>query len=448
MDDARPIYADSLAGDLPPDWEVHPLEDVVFFQEGPGIRNWQYVDDFDGVPFVNIRCLVNGSLDRDAMNKVSREEAMGKYSHFLLDKDDYVVSSSGTLGRLASVKDSDLPCMLNTSVIRFRPRNQRVNRLFLKYFLLSRFYQQQILSFATGSAQLNYGPTHLRQMFIVVPPLTAQRAIASVLGSLDNKIELNRRMNRTLEQMAAAIFKAWFVDFEPVRAKASGAASFPGMPQPVFDALPDSFTDSELGPIPEGWEAGCIGDIGKNRKDGIKPDEIDPETPYIGLEHMPKRSIALDAWEGAAKVTSNKSAFSRGEILFGKLRPYFHKVGVAPVDGVCSTDVLVVKPKADQWSAMLLGHLSSLDFVNYTDACSTGTKMPRTNWKDMSRYPIAVPPKPVAAEATRLMGPIVEQILSNIHESRTLAETRDVLLPKLLSGEVRVGEFAKETRCA
>lgn len=114
------IYAKQIEEVIPDGWSVRPFEDLVFFQEGPGIRNWQYVPK--GVPFVNIRCLVDGRLDRAAMNHVSEGEAFGKYKHFLLDADDYVVSSSGTLGRIAAVDASDLPCMLNTSVIRMRPK--------------------------------------------------------------------------------------------------------------------------------------------------------------------------------------------------------------------------------------------------------------------------------------------------------------------------------------
>uniref|UniRef100_UPI0025B7F014 restriction endonuclease subunit S n=1 Tax=Acidithiobacillus sp. TaxID=1872118 RepID=UPI0025B7F014 len=181
------VYADQIADFLPDGWSIRPFEEMVFFQEGPGIRNWQYVPK--GIPFVNIRCLVDGRLDRSAMSHISEEEALGKYKHFLLDPKDYVVSSSGTLGRIATVENSDLPCMLNTSVIRMRPRGADLDRRFLKYFLISHYYQSQILSFATGSAQLNYGPMHLRQMFIVTPPLPEQRAIAHILGTLDDKIE-------------------------------------------------------------------------------------------------------------------------------------------------------------------------------------------------------------------------------------------------------------------
>jgi len=189
----------------------------------------------------------------------------------------------------------------------------------------------------------------------------------------------------------------------------------------------------------KGWEAGQFSDIAQNIRRGINPTDVPPEMPYIGLEHMPRRNIALSEWGRTGDVTSNKFKFKKGEILFGKLRPYFHKVGIAPIDGVCSTDLLVVTPKQPEYFGLVLGHISSVDFVNFVDAASEGTKMPRTNWETMARYPFALPDKKFAAEYTAIVRPMVEKIQHNIEESRTLAALRDALLPRLMSGEVRVG---------
>ena len=124
--------------------------------------------------------------------------------------------------------------------------------------------------------------------------------------------------------------------------------------------------------------------------------------------------------------------------MFGKLRPYFHKVGTAPVDGVCSTDVVVIVSKATEWSAFALACVSSVKFVSYTNQASTGTKMPRTSWKIMGDYRMCLPTAPVARAFQNVAHPVLEHIIANIHESRTLASLRDTLLPKLVSGEVRV----------
>jgi type I restriction enzyme S subunit len=268
------------------------------------------------------------------------------------------------------------------------------------------------------SAQPNASAKTMTQVKLRIPPLPEQRAIAHILGTLDDKIELNRRMNETLEAMAQALFKSWFVDLEPFRDQ--------GM------------EDSPLGPIPKGWRVGILGDIADNQHRGIHPKNIDPSTPYIGLEHMPRKCIGLSEWGHAKELESNKFRFKKGEFLFGKLRPYFHKVGVAPLDGVCSTDILVIAPKEPACFGFVLGHISSTEFVAYTDAGSTGTKMPRTNWQDMACYEIVIPPQPLAESFNEVICPLADKIIRNIHQSHTLASIRDTLLPKLLSGEIRV----------
>lgn len=275
-----------------------------------------------------------------------------------------------------------------------------------------------------------------------VPPKHEQQAISRILGTLDDKIELNRRSNETLEAMARALFKAWFVDFEPVRAKMEGrwqrGQSLPGLPAHLYDIFPDRLVESELGEIPEGWGVGLLGDVAVHPRRSVQPAEIKSETAYIALEHMPKRCIALSDWGVADGLESNKYEFKRGEILFGKLRPYFHKVGVAPIDGVCSTDIVVVSPKQPTWFGFVLAHISSDVFVEYTNAGSTGTKMPRTSWTEMARYTVVLPHKDVAAAFNQHVQATSGEIIANIYESKSLVQLRDTLLPKLISGELRV----------
>ena len=311
---------------------------------------------------------------------------------------------------------------------------------FLYYWVKA--HVEELQRHASGSTFQELTGTALAQIRIRVPPLPEQRAIAHILGTLDDKIEVNRRMSETLEAMARALFKAWFVDFEPVRAKMEGrwrrGESLPGLPAHLYDLFPDRLVDSELGEIPEGWGVGTLGDVADHIRRNVQPGQIEPQTPYIALEHMPRRCIALSDWGAAEGIESNKFEFRKGEILFGKLRPYFHKVGVAPVDGVCSTDIVVVAPKTPHWFAFVLYVVSSDEFVEYTNAGSTGTKMPMTSWVEMARYDIVLPPEAIAQAFTEMVRPGVDRIIAATHESRTLAALRDTLLPMLISGALRV----------
>jgi type I restriction enzyme S subunit len=321
-------------------------------------------------------------------------------------------------------------------MVLIRPKSDVVDFRFLCHWLNSPIMASHIHGYRDGTVAERLNLPTIRALPVLVPPLPEQRAIALILGTLDDKLALNRRMNETLEAMARALFQSWFVDFDPVRARAEGRD--PGLPQPLANLFPDSFETSELGEIPRGWKVGTIGDVAEHPRRGVHPDAIDDSTPYIALEHMPARCIALSEWGTADGLESNKFEFKRGEILFGKLRPYFHKVGVAPVDGVCSTDIVVVKPRAEHWFGFVLGHVSSEAFVEYTNAGSTGTKMPRTSWGEMARYPGVLPPDPIAQVFTAKIRPSVARILAAIYESRILAALRDTLLPKLISGELRV----------
>lgn len=276
----------------------------------------------------------------------------------------------------------------------------------------------------------------LRDAPVVLPPRSEQEAISNFLGMLDDKIELNRRIDETLEAMIRAIFKSWFVDFDPVYAKAEGRQPA-GMDAKTAALFPDSFEDSELGQIPARWRQGRLDDVSRNQRHVVGAESISEGTPYVGLEHMPRKSVALTEWGLSDGVQSSKSRFQSGDVLFGKLRPYFHKVVFAPTDGVCSTDILVIRPTSPEWAGFVLGHASSEELVAHADASSTGTKMPRTSWGDLARFTVLLPDDRVAAAFNTIATALTARIRVNIFECQTLAALRDALLPKLLSGEIR-----------
>ena len=342
-----------------------------------------------------------------------------------------VTGRYGTLGEIYFIREDFWPLNTALYVRDFKGNDPR----FISYFLRS----LNFFVYSDKAAVPGLNRNHLHEAIVRYPTsIEEQRSIAHILGTLDDKIELNRRMNQTLEAMARAVFQDWFVDFGPVRAKLEGRE--PYLPPELWDLFPDRLVDSELGEVPEGWGFGEIGDVATQRRQSVKPECIEPDTPYIALDHMPRKCIALSEWDRAEGLASGKFGFKEWDILFGKLRPYFHKVGVAPLDGVCSTDIVVVSPKSEVWFGFTLGHMSSSEFVDYTDAASTGTRMPRTNWTDMSKYKVPLPSLELANAFAQQIVPLVDKIVSTIHESRALAIQRDALLPRLVSGEVRVGE--------
>ena len=438
------------------EWRTAKIEDiaerVAMGPFGSSIKVETFVSS--GVPVISGQHLHGFKVDdREVYNFITPEHAE-RLKNANVQRGDIVLTHRGNIGQVSLVPEDSKYERYVVSQSQFFIRCDRAKAIpeYVVAYFKSHEGQHKLLANTSqvGVPSIAQPVTYLRTIEIPLPPLAEQRAIAHILGTVDDKIELNRRMSETLEAMARALFKSWFVDFEPVRAKMEGrwrrGQSLPGLPAHLYDLFPDRLVDSELGEIPEGWEVGCLGDVAEHPRRGVHPKEIKPEMPYIALEHMPRRSIALHEWGFADGLESNKFEFRKGEILFGKLRPYFHKVGVAPLDGVCSTDIVVVAPKSKRWFGLVLGHTSSVEFVEYTNAGSTGTKMPRTSWADMARYEVVLPPEPVAEASSKLVQPLIHRIITSIHESRTLAVLRDALLPKLISGELRVRDAEKFLR--
>jgi type I restriction enzyme S subunit len=431
---------------LPIDWKVLGFPDLVFFQEGPGIRNWQYVER-DGVRFVNIRCLEDGRLITSKMSQISKEEAYGKYSHFLLDADDYVVSSSGTLGRVATVQTEDLPCCLNTSVIRMRPANDGLERGYLKYFLFSDYYKSQIFAFANGSAQLNYGPTHLKQMEIIAPPVADQKAIAHILGTLDDKIEQNRKTNETLEAIAKALFKSWFVDFDPVRAKAEGCPT--GLPAEISDLFPDSFEDSELGEIPSGWEVKAISNLCRSISSGGTPSRKNSEYWIGGTIGWFKTgelrdSFLLESEERITQAGLNESSckyFDKGDILFALYGATVGKMGIVTAPSTANQAAACLRPLEEIGTPFLEGMLYATRerLMNI----ATGAAQQNLYLGVVKEHAVVAPCKPLPKMFSQLVDPINQRRLCCLKESSSLSSFRDALLPKLISGEIRIPDAKK-----
>ena len=261
---------------------------------------------------------------------------------------------------------------------------------------------------------------------LVLPPLPnrdAQVRIGTILSAYDDLIENNTRRIAILEEMARRIFAEWFVHF-----RAPGCEDLP-------------MVDSAIGPVPQGWAVKTLRELADEIRDPADPRAIDPDTPYVGLEHIPRRSTTFGDWGMAGQVGSLKLKFKPGDILFGKIRPYFHKCAVAPVEGVASSDAIIIRPK--QSVRAVVASLTSSDaFVAHAVKTSNGTKMPRADWKVLREYPIAVPPANLAQQFQLTAWPMIELGANLAAQNRNLRAQRDLLLPKLISGEIDVSQSA------
>jgi type I restriction enzyme, S subunit len=247
--------------------------------------------------------------------------------------------------------------------------------------------------------------------------ISTQRKIVSIISAYDDLIENNRRRIELLEQSARLLYKEWFVSLR-----------FPGHEHvKVKDGIPD------------GWEQSVFGNVGEDIRDSVKPEQVEPQTPYIGLEHIPRRSITLIDWGSAEDVSSNKFRFVERDILFGKIRPYFHKVGFALTDGITSSDTIVMRPTNDKFYAYLLMTASSDQFVRMvSQTVKEGSKMPRANWDVMQQYPLLIPPDSLLSTFSEFIDNAVMQLKTLAFQNKKLQQARDLLLPRLMNGEIPV----------
>ena len=233
---------------LPEGWKWVRFKDYVYFQEGPGLTSDLFEGRSEGIPFLNIRCIQNNQLLKDKLQFVDENIVRKHFKHFLLQENDLVVSSSGTLGRTLFIKKEHLPLLLNTSIIRMRPTNESLSRFYLKYFIESEFFQKEIYRLSTGSAQSNYGPSHLKRIFLILPPLSEQRKIAQILETVDNAIEKTEKIIEKYKRIKQGLMQDLLTKGIDERGN-------------IRSEKTHKFKDSPVGRIPEEWEVVRLGEI-------------------------------------------------------------------------------------------------------------------------------------------------------------------------------------------
>jgi type I restriction enzyme S subunit len=310
---------------------------------------------------------------------------------------------------------------------------------YLKYVLLAE--RSAFLRFASGTTHQTIYFPEVKAFHVCLPPLVEQRAIGHILGTLDDKIELNRRMNETLEAMARAIFKSWFVDFDPVRAKAEGRD--PGLPKALADLFPARLVDSELGESPEAWEVGRFGEVVEQLRDQENPLSF-PDALYQHFSIPAFDDGQTPKAEFGESIKSLKSRVPSGAILMSKLNPEIERVwlvDVRPDDrAVCSTEFLVLRPRPLFTRGYAYCLARSPLFRQQIEGLVTGTSKShqRAQVESVLNLAVVKPPARIVAAFERSAAGMLARTLECRREGRTLATLRDALLPQLISGELRV----------
>lgn len=342
------------------------------------------------------------------------------------------------------------------------------------YYLLSQKHVTDLLHAVaenSTSAYPSLKPLDIEKMEFNFPEESIQNLVVKSLSDLDKKIELNRQINQTLEEMAQAIFKSWFVDFDPVKAKVTvlenGGSQdeaelaamevISGKTVQELEALqtqhpdqyqqlhhtaslfPNAMQTTELGEIPNGWELQAIGTIVQQRNERIKASSLTEKMPYVPIDCISSKSLFLSNYKDGKEAKTSLIRAYKNDIMFGAMRPYFHKVCISPFDATTRTTAFILKPIQPEdfsFSALQLFQASTIEFATLH---SEGSTIPYAKWQNsLEKMQVIIPDEKIRYRFNSLVAPMLESITSKVFENESLANLRDTLLPKLLSGELQI----------
>mgnify|MGYP000346586083 FL=1 len=401
-----------------------------------------------GIAFIKVEAITESGGFLPEKFAFIDTETDEKLARSRLQEKDILFTIAGTIGRVAQVTNDILPANTNQAVAIVRPNPDLIFPRFLYYVLRDSKRIQLAQSRVVQSVQANFSLGELSAVELPLPPQEEQRAIAHILGTLDDRIELNRRTNETLEAMARALFKAWFVDFEPVRAKMEGrwqrGQSLPGLPAHLYDLFPDRLVESELGEIPEGWEMQPLSKLltiigGGTPKTSIE-DYWGGEIPWFSVVDTPPASnVFVVATE--KNITAQGLAGSSARLIpkgttIISARGTVGNLAIAGCDMTFNQSCYGLRGTGGGGDYFV--YLTSQQMVDQLKSMAHGSVFSTITRQTFEAIQRPVPPPGVLTAFEGLVRGWFDAILSSVVESRTLAQLRDTLLPKLISGELRV----------
>ena len=416
------------------EWEILELGRLIEPERGisygivqPGVP----VDD--GVPIVRVGDIRHGRVNVSEPLRVA-PAIEAAFARTRLRGGELLLTLVGTVGESAIAPDSIVGW--NTArAVAVIPVRKDIGAYWVRLALQAPSVRELIHSRLNTTVQATLNLRDVAQLPIALPPKSMRHAIAHILGTLDDKIELNRRMNETLEAMARALFNSWFVDFDPVRAKAEGRD--PGLPQPIADLFPDSFEDSELGEIPKGWEAKSLDETARFLN-GLALQKYPPShgrsLPVIKIAQL-RAGHTSDADRASADLDADYIV-EDGDALFSWSGSLECVLWAGDRGALNQHLFKVTSADYPKWLCYLGVHQHLDDFRHI--AAGKATTMGHIQRHHLTNAKLAVPPQLLLRALDDFIAPLIESVWRRSVQSRTLAALRDTLLPKLISGEMRI----------
>ncbi len=400
----------------------------------------------NGLIFLRAGHVTDSHIDFTGVDRF-HDELTPRLKEKISQPGDVAVTTKGnSTGRIAFVTPEMPPFVYSPHLSRWRSLDlDQLEPGFLRYWSSGREFAMQLRGMSASTDMAPYlSLRDQRRLKFTLPHIDSQRVIANVLGALDDKIKQNRRTAQALERLARAIFRAWFVDFEPVKAKAAGATAFPSIPKPVFDALPTRFVDSAIGPVPEGWEVKALSGIA-TFLNGLALQKYPPRGDGEDLRVVKIAELRRGSTDGADLANNDvpdEYVIDDRELVFswsGTLEVEFWFGGRGALNQHLFKVTSLHYPS---WfcSLWIRQHLPWFRTI----AASKATTMGHIKRGHLQEAQVVVPPGAILREANHAIGPLHDLHAQLKIESRTLAAMRNYLLPKLLSGGVRVRDAKRE----
>ena len=420
------------------EWTVRELMESGSLEIGDGYRAKNSELSNSGLPFARAGNIRNGFQfdDADCFPTENLDRVKNKASM----PSDVVFTSKGTVGRFAFVKEYTPRFVYSPQLCFWRSLDRKlIDPRFLYCWMSGREFFEQLkkVSGQTDMAEF-VSLRDQRSMRITLPPISEQRAIAHVLGTLDDRIELNRRMNATLEAMARALFKSWFVDFDPVRAKMEGRDT--GLPKEIADLFPDRLVDSELGDVPEGWSLGKLDDIASMNPESWNARNAPDEVAYVDLANTKWgriETVEVHPWSTAPSRA--RRVLRPGDTIVGTVRPGNRSYALIGGEGLTgSTGFAVLRPRTSNAREIVWCAATSRGNIDRLAHLADGGAYPAVHPHAVAQTRIVLSDASVRRAFSSLTAGWFDRMENNKRASRKLAAMRDALLEPLVSGESRV----------
>jgi type I restriction enzyme, S subunit len=394
-----------------------------------------YSDD-GPIALIRSQNVYNDGFSTGGLAYISHEQAAQLLNVEVKEGDVLLNITGDSVARTCEVDKAVMPARVNQHVAIIRPVPDRIYARFLRYFLVTPSMQAHMLGLAAAGATRNALTKSMIEGFrIPAWPVRSQRSIADVLGALDDKIELNRRTNKTLEAMARAIFKDWFIDFGPTRAKQEGHA--PYLAPDIWSLFPDRLDDDGK---PEGWDSGSLDDVAHLNPESWSRANYPARVKYVDLSNTKWGTIeAVASYLSEAAPSRAQRILRPGDTIVGTVRPGNGSYAYVSTDGLTgSTGFAVLRPKQSIFREVV--HLASTSEENIDRLAhlADGGAYPAVRPELVLATELVSIPDKLTAKFSSSTSTLIDRAEANKREMEALAATRDLLLPKLMSGEVRV----------